>query len=329
MFDDWKQWKRWWNRAEDVKISSFSAEDPELLLAEAERQMREVHARNRERAIQALTLKNQFDIMASDLRKKIESLYTEASTAEERGDIALLHELRAEAEGFEQTLQMVEEQLGEAIETAEMTKALLKAEEEQVRRKTAEAMALRAQWRLVQVERSLSELYAKAVWDTEQIRSHLVEAVIARDELRRMVEETTRQIAELQVKADFAHQKGNDILERQLLREIEQSEASLEGTHAALTRAEWMVQRIDNLLKGQPWETEPDFGYPESEFDFDTGDWQLLENLPAEMEFVLLSDSTKPPPPTPQKMWGDFLKAWGIAAAILIVVLLLLLLAVR
>jgi phage shock protein A len=128
------------------------AENPELLLEQAQVEMREVHARNRERAVQAITQKNQLQGMVDDYQKKVDTLQAKAELALKRGDRDLALQLLKEKQSVEVALQTTRQSLEQAIETSEAVKKAIKQEEERIRQKTAEALALKAQWKNAQIQ---------------------------------------------------------------------------------------------------------------------------------------------------------------------------------
>ncbi len=73
-------------------------EDPEVLLSQAQREMTEMHARNRERAVQAITQKNNLQQMVDDTQKRVDNLQAKAELALKRGDrdLALSFSRKAE-----------------------------------------------------------------------------------------------------------------------------------------------------------------------------------------------------------------------------------------
>jgi phage shock protein A len=128
------------------------AEDPEMLLASAQEEMRAVHAKNRERAVQAITQKNNLQQMVDDQQKKVDTLQAKAELSLKRGDRDLALQLLKEKQSYEQALQMTRANLEQAIETSEAVKKAIKVEEERIRQKTAEALALKAQWKNAQIQ---------------------------------------------------------------------------------------------------------------------------------------------------------------------------------
>jgi phage shock protein A len=155
--------KSWFGMAVD------KLEDPELLLTQAQEEMRAVHAKNRERAVQAITQKNNLQQMVDDTQKKVDMLQAKAEFALKKGDRDLALQLLKEKQSYDQTLQMTRTQLEQAIETAEAVKTAIKTEEERIRQKTAEALALKAQWKNSQIQIAMNKALEgmQGIEDTE------------------------------------------------------------------------------------------------------------------------------------------------------------------
>ncbi|GAB4454075.1 MAG: PspA/IM30 family protein [Armatimonadaceae bacterium] len=163
--------KRLWNVIKSwFGVLVDKVEDPELLLQQAQEEMRSVHAKNRERAVQAITQKNNLQQMVDDLQKKVDTLQSKAELALKRGDRDLALQLLKEKQGYEQTLQMTRTQLEQAIETSEAVKKAIKHEEERIRQKTAEALALKAQWKNAQIQIEMDKALQsiQGIEDTDQ-----------------------------------------------------------------------------------------------------------------------------------------------------------------
>jgi phage shock protein A len=235
--------------------------DPELLLQQAQEEMRAVHARNRERAVQAITRKNYFLELADNARREIKEQREKASVAERRGQHEAAARCRAEAELCAATLESVEAQYQEALAEAEAVKAAIKAEEERIRQWTAEALPLRAQWRVARTEKTievrLAEITTRVQYTSpdelsdahERNRAALVEAIKVRCDLEQMIKDTARKVDMLNAKAALARQRGDEDLERQLLRESESYEATLPMMRESLERSERMTERATALVR--------------------------------------------------------------------------------
>ena len=66
-----------------IKMDDF--EDPEVLLKQAQDEMRELHQKNRERAIQAITQKNLLQKQVDDINQQIQNLQAKAELALKNG----------------------------------------------------------------------------------------------------------------------------------------------------------------------------------------------------------------------------------------------------
>ncbi len=132
-------------------------ENPEVLLSQAQREMQEMHARNRERAAQAIRRKNNLQQMADDTQKRMDNLLAKAELALERGDPELATQMLKERRQYEATRTAIKESLAQAIETAEAVRATIRDEEERIRRLTAETLALKAQWKNLQIQNAADE----------------------------------------------------------------------------------------------------------------------------------------------------------------------------
>ncbi len=122
-------------------------EDPELLLQQAQEEMRTMHAKNRERAVQAITARNSIERMISESERKIKQLDLKAAIAERAGNSELARKYRRDQEEFQSTLAETKHALADAEQTARFVKREIRREDEKIREKTREALRLKAAWR--------------------------------------------------------------------------------------------------------------------------------------------------------------------------------------
>ena len=132
-------------------------EDPEILLQQAQQEMRENQAKNRERAVQAITQKNNLQAELDKTQKVVDNLQAKAELALKNGDRDLARQLLVEKGQYETTLATIQQSLQSAVETTEAIKVAIRREEERIRAKTAQAMALKTQWKQSQIEISLNK----------------------------------------------------------------------------------------------------------------------------------------------------------------------------
>jgi phage shock protein A len=145
-------------------------EDPELLLQQAQEEMRTMHAKNRERAVQAITQKNNLQAQVDETQKRVDALQVKAELALKRGDRDLALQILKEKQSYDQTLQMTRVHLESAIQTSEQVKEAIKREDEKIRQKTAEALALKAQWKNSQIQIAMNKALEgiQGIDDTDQ-----------------------------------------------------------------------------------------------------------------------------------------------------------------
>ena len=132
-------------------------EDPEILLQQAQQEMRENQAKNRERAVQAITQKNNLQAELDKTQKIVDNLQAKAELALKNGDRDLARQLLVEKGQYETTLTTIQQSLQSAVETTEAIKVAIRREEERIRAKTAQAMAMKTQWKQSQIEISLNK----------------------------------------------------------------------------------------------------------------------------------------------------------------------------
>ena len=131
--------------------------------------MQETHARNRERAVAAITAKNNLRNQVDDLKKTIHKLEKKVKFALNRGDRELADQLLQEKQGYEECLKSAEETQQVAEETCEQVKVAIKREEEWIRQKSAEALALKAKWKQGEIQKVMEEeLRQIGIWHLAQ-----------------------------------------------------------------------------------------------------------------------------------------------------------------
>jgi phage shock protein A len=132
-------------------------EDPEVLLKQAQDEMRQAHAKNRERAVQAITQKNNLQAEVDKTQKMIDNLQAKAEIALKNGDRDLALQLLREKQTYETNMTSLKASLQSAIEVTEQIKVAIQREEERIRTKTAQAMAMKTQWKQAQIENSINK----------------------------------------------------------------------------------------------------------------------------------------------------------------------------
>ncbi|AIE88136.1 PspA/IM30 family protein [Fimbriimonas ginsengisoli] len=132
-------------------------EDPDIMLDQARRDMQGALVSNKERAVQAITQKNRLQMMLDDERKKAAQLESQATMALKQGDRELATQFMREKMNHDATIATLQQSYEQAVATVDQVKIAIKRQEEEVRKKTAEALAMKAQWKQAQIQNSISK----------------------------------------------------------------------------------------------------------------------------------------------------------------------------
>lgn len=143
--------KALFNRAMD------KVEDPEMMLDQAKRDMQGALTANREKAVQAITQKNKLQGMLDDARKRSEELEAKAAMALKTNNRDLATQFMREKMNNDATIATLQQSYDNAVATVEQVKIAIKRQEEEVRKKTAEALAMKAQWKQAQIQNSIAK----------------------------------------------------------------------------------------------------------------------------------------------------------------------------
>jgi len=132
-------------------------EDPEIMLDQARRDMQTALIGNREKAVQAITQKNRLQGMLEEATKKSTTLEQNAVMALKQGNRDLAQQFMREKMTNDAVITQLTESYNKAAAVVESVKVAIKRQEEEVRKKTAEALALKAQWKQAQIQNSISK----------------------------------------------------------------------------------------------------------------------------------------------------------------------------
>jgi phage shock protein A len=132
-------------------------EDPDIMLDQARRDMQQALTANRERAIQAITQRNQLEKMLQDQQSKSQALEQQAVTALKQGNRDLARDIMREKAVVDSQIGTLQESYGQAGKTVEAVKVAIQRQQEEVQKKTAEALALKAQWKQAQIQNSIAK----------------------------------------------------------------------------------------------------------------------------------------------------------------------------
>jgi phage shock protein A len=132
-------------------------EDPDIMLDQARRDMQAALIANREKAVQAITQKNRLQSMLEETRKKSASLESQATMALKQNDRDAATVFMREKMNNDQVVTQLQGSYDQAAATVDQVKVAIKRQEEEVRKKTGEALALKAQWKQAQIQTSISK----------------------------------------------------------------------------------------------------------------------------------------------------------------------------
>ncbi|MCS7273350.1 MAG: PspA/IM30 family protein [Fimbriimonadales bacterium] len=233
-------------------------EDPEVLLDQARREMQETLARNRERAIQAITQKNILQAEVEKLERTVRDLERKAELALQHGKRDLALQLIREKKAQEGALQSMRASLQQAIETVESIKLAIRRQEEEVRVKTAQALAMKARWKQAQIQNAINKALEgitienlESVWSAAEQRIQRAEAeAAARQEMA--AQSLQGRLAALQdAQLDYeAEQELARIEQRLGLRPAEATTTSAVEESDALRELEELERKLQATQRG-------------------------------------------------------------------------------
>jgi phage shock protein A len=144
-------------------------ENPEIIINEAVREMKENQAKNRERAVQAIALRNQLQNQVDRETKRSAELEANAARALQQGNRDLARTLLREKAQIDQTLVSLQGSLKQAQDASDAVKAAIQREEENIRVKTAEALRLKTDLKAAQIQNDLNKALTGLAFDESGI----------------------------------------------------------------------------------------------------------------------------------------------------------------
>lgn len=142
-------------------------EDPDVMLDQAKRDMQQALVANREKAVQAITQKNRLQALLDESERKSAQLEAQASTALRQGNRELAKQFLREKSANDANIATLKQTLEQAVETVENVKGAIKRQESEVRKKTAEALAMKAQWKQAQIQDSITKALDGLTFENE------------------------------------------------------------------------------------------------------------------------------------------------------------------
>jgi phage shock protein A len=127
-------------------------EDPEIILNEAVREMKENQIKNRELAVQAITQKNNLQAEVDKEERLVAEYERKAALALQSGNRELAKQFLKEKTLHDQTLESMRGNLAAATDAAEKVKIAIRQEEERIRVRTSEALAMKSTMKQAQIQ---------------------------------------------------------------------------------------------------------------------------------------------------------------------------------
>ncbi len=127
-------------------------ENPEVIINEAVREMKENQIKNRELAVQAITQKNNLQAEVDKETRLVAEFERKATLALQGGNRELAKSFLKEKALHDSTLSQMQGNLAAATEASEKVKAAIKHEEERVRVRTTEAMVAKTNLKQAQIQ---------------------------------------------------------------------------------------------------------------------------------------------------------------------------------
>ncbi len=224
-------------------------EDPEIIINEAQREMKENQIKNRELAVQAITQKNNLQAECDKETRLVAELERKATVALQGGNRELAKQFLKEKALNDQTLQTMQANLAAATEAAEKVKIAIKNEEERIRIRTAEAYAAKVNLKQAQIQIKIN----KAL-DQFQFSENENQWASAQDRIRSMQSEAS---ARAEIANTSIDSKLREMEVTQMDSEAESELAKLEqklqmGGSPANQYATTQVQQVQTVGGGAP-----------------------------------------------------------------------------
>lgn len=207
-------------------------EDPEIILNEAVREMKDNQIKNRELAVQAITQKNNLQAEVDKNERMVAEFERKATLALQSGNRELAKQFLKEKALYDQTLQSMRGNLAAASEASEKVKIAIRGEEERIRVRTSEALAMKANLKQAQIQIKINKALDQFQFsENEQgwssakdriqslqseaqargeVTSTSIDSKLREMEVSQMDVEADRQLAELEAKLSLGGSPANN-----------------------------------------------------------------------------------------------------------------------
>lgn len=206
-------------------------EDPEIILNQAVKDMKENQVKNRELAVQAITQKNNLQTEVEKSERLSAELERKATIALTAGNRELAKQFLKEKAITDQTLNSMRANLASALDASEKVKLAIRGEEERIRQRTSEALAMKANMKSAQIQIKINKALDQFQFsDTEQhwtgvheritsmqseasaraeVASTSIDSKLRMMEVSQMDVDADRQLAELEAKLSMGGSPAN------------------------------------------------------------------------------------------------------------------------
>ena len=133
------------------------AEDPEVILAEAQDSMKRELEKAKEAAVEAIAARNQLRGVLEKQTAEAAALESKARAALKIGDEDLARQILMEKATYDSNIEKLQAQLATAEQAAETVKANIKTMEAHVRQRAAQRLALVAGWKQAKIQEQLNK----------------------------------------------------------------------------------------------------------------------------------------------------------------------------
>ena len=157
----WRVIKGW------LLIGVEKAEDPEIILAEAQETMRRDLDKAKEQAVQAIAARNQLRSVLTDQNNQAAALEAKARVALQNNQEDVARQLLIEKATLDESVAKLKVQLETADAAAETIKANIKKMEAHHRQRAAQRLALTTSWKQAQIQERLNKALTGISMDSQ------------------------------------------------------------------------------------------------------------------------------------------------------------------
>jgi phage shock protein A len=158
--------KRFWKWLQALfNLFMDKVEDPMMMIDQAKRDMQESLVKNRERAVQAITQRNNLAALERNCKAQIERNKAQAAMALKQGNRPLALQFAKEMSVNEAQLGQLQAALAQADTACTNVKKAIERQESEFKKKLAEAAALKAQYKSAEVQNAIAKALEECNFD--------------------------------------------------------------------------------------------------------------------------------------------------------------------